>query len=408
VQNLHVIFFHPNAICIPGHAFTQKSKGRSIGCLARVFQAAGMQQPVSAALGLSEILSDKIAEQGPLRFDQFMDHCLYYPDYGYYTSGKLRAGPSRDFATSPTLTNIFGKLLALQLREMWALCGKGDFSVLEYGAGDGSLCCQILEYARAELPEFYASLQYFIVEKNGIRSSHEKITCLSSVEEMEEFSGCVLTNEVLDNFPVRVIEMNGGPKEMLVSARNGIFCGSLVSANDEVSEYLEFNKINLPDGIRFEFCPGLRSWLSSIRSRMKRGFILTIDYGFVSASELAVRKNGSLRSYRSQRLCESVFDDPGTQDVTAHVHFFALRNYGRELCFQDQGICSQAMFMRGAGLGTLLSDCSQAIDSIDALNRLHTLMLGIGNRFFVQVMSKGIEVAGSRLSGMQFAFRDRP
>ena len=99
---------------------------------------------------LSEIIKNKIREQGPISFHDFMEMALYYPELGYYTSTPDKIGKHGDYYTSPYLTNVFGNVIAKQLEEMWLLTGKKDFTVVEYGAGMGSLCNDILDQLKAE------------------------------------------------------------------------------------------------------------------------------------------------------------------------------------------------------------------------------------------------------------------
>src|SRR4030095_12957654 len=99
----------------------------------------------SMEMPLPDIIKNKILEQGPISFHDFMEMALYYPDLGYYTSSPDKIGKQGDYYTSPYFTNVFGNVIAKQLEEMWRLTGKQDFTIIEYGAGMGSLCVDILQ-----------------------------------------------------------------------------------------------------------------------------------------------------------------------------------------------------------------------------------------------------------------------
>jgi SAM-dependent MidA family methyltransferase len=114
-------------------------------------------------LSLNEIIINKIRTEGPLSFHDFMDMCLYYPGMGYYTSGGEKIGKSGDYCTSPYFTGLFGQLIAKQLEEMWRSLGEKEFTIVEYGAGTGVLCSDILRSAESLNPEFYDSLRYCII-----------------------------------------------------------------------------------------------------------------------------------------------------------------------------------------------------------------------------------------------------
>ena len=89
---------------------------------------------------LEQIIIDKIRKEGPITFEMFMDMALYYPELGYYSSGKNAIGRGGDFYTSPHLHPVFGTMLGKQLMEMWMVMGKPKiFHAVEIGAGTGYL-----------------------------------------------------------------------------------------------------------------------------------------------------------------------------------------------------------------------------------------------------------------------------
>ena len=94
---------------------------------------------------ITEIIIQKIQKEGPVSFRDFMELALYHPQAGYYTSGREKIGEDGDFYTSSYLSPLFGKMIAKQLEEMWGLLDKEPFTIIEYGAGTGTLCRDILE-----------------------------------------------------------------------------------------------------------------------------------------------------------------------------------------------------------------------------------------------------------------------
>src|ERR1700741_3838926 len=97
---------------------------------------------------LAAIIEQKILDEGPISFRDFMEMALYYPGLGYYSSVKDKIGQNGDYYTSSTLTPVFGALLGRQLEEMWQLLGEKQFTIVEYGAGTGSLCKAILDFLK--------------------------------------------------------------------------------------------------------------------------------------------------------------------------------------------------------------------------------------------------------------------
>ncbi|MFY9584591.1 MAG: hypothetical protein WAR21_08890, partial [Candidatus Acidiferrales bacterium] len=73
---------------------------------------------------LAHLLAERMCERGAITFAEYMRECLYHPEHGYYS----RVGASRfaDYYTSVDVHPIFGRLLARQLAEMWALLGSPE------------------------------------------------------------------------------------------------------------------------------------------------------------------------------------------------------------------------------------------------------------------------------------------
>src|ERR1700716_3338525 len=97
---------------------------------------------------LSEIIKQRIKMEGPISFRDFMEMALYYPGLGYYTSKQDIIGCNGDFYTSSNLTEVFGAMIGKQLEEMWRLTGEEEFTIVEFGAGTGALCHDILDYLK--------------------------------------------------------------------------------------------------------------------------------------------------------------------------------------------------------------------------------------------------------------------
>src|SRR3984893_2849552 len=117
---------------------------------------------------LARILADRIRQDGPIPFAEFMRECLYHPEFGYYN--RKESQRFADFYTSVDVHPIFGRLLARQLAEMWEVLGRPrEFHAIEAGAGTGRLAGQILDFAARALPEFYGSVRYLAVEQSAAR-----------------------------------------------------------------------------------------------------------------------------------------------------------------------------------------------------------------------------------------------
>src|SRR6202008_1780195 len=98
---------------------------------------------------------------------------------------------------------LFGHLVAKQIEEMWNISQEEKFTVLEFGAGPGNLCHAILDHMHSVGK--YDKLNYCIIEKSPYSIAEakkilpEKVQWVASLDELDPITGCVLSNELVDN-----------------------------------------------------------------------------------------------------------------------------------------------------------------------------------------------------------------
>ena len=364
---------------------------------------------------LSDIIKNRILVQGPISFHDFMEMALYYPDLGYYSSSPDKIGKHGDYYTSPYFTNVFGNVLAKQLEEMWLLTGKKDFTIVEYGAGMGSLCVDILRRLKHS-KKLYENLNYCIIEKSeamrqnekkiiGPDLINEKIVWYDSIEEIPSFTGCVLANEVLDNFSVhKVIMKQNELKEVFVDYDKG-FIEVLKPAPDDLKEYFAALGIELPNDFCAEVNLEAIDWIERISSSLEKGFVITIDYGYPS-SELykSYHRLGTIVCYNKHTVNDLPYENIGQQDITAHVNFSALKIWGAKHGLNNCGFTNQSQFLLGLGLTEHLRKLEEheknSFEVRKKLVLLHTLLMSMGKKFKVLIQQKGLK--NPFLSGLQF------
>ena len=77
----------------------------------------------------------------------------------------LRSVAKGDYLTSPEVSPVFGAMVGRQLRQMWEAMGSPSrFDIVEAGAGNGTLCRDILAWATRAAPEMLEATRYTIVE----------------------------------------------------------------------------------------------------------------------------------------------------------------------------------------------------------------------------------------------------
>lgn len=363
---------------------------------------------------LKEILTQRISQQGRITFSDFMTACLYEPGLGYYTSAGRKVGAEGDFYTSISVHAAFGRVIAREIAQMWRCMGSpAAFTLVECGAGNGRLACDIMDYLSEREPALYLNIQLALVEKEPTLESaqHEMLTAHTdkciwlSPEEFTSgrfsFSGCLYSNELIDALPVhRVVMTAEGLQEIYVAFTDGEFCeetGPL--STPAIAEYLSRIAIQLHPGQQAEINLAAPSWLTAVSQALQSGFILTIDYGFPATELFAPHRNrGTLLCYYRHQIEENPYIRLGKQDITSHVDFTTLMKRGEELELQSNWFGEQYRFLMSAGIVEEIEEVERSETSDEhklklrlALKKLILPDGGMGDTFRVLIQSKGVD-----------------
>jgi len=357
---------------------------------------------------LSGIIIQKIQNDGPISFRDFMEMSLYYPDLGYYTSSKEKIGKSGDFLTGPVMSPVFGAMVGKQLEDMWLMMGGGEFTVVEYGAGTGALCHNILGFLKSN-SRLYGNLRYCIIEKSP--AMREKSKCLlqdkvswyDSIRDIPDLKGCVLSNELVDNLSVHVVVMEEELMEVFVDYDNG-FKEVLRPAGEDLKNYFRELQVELPRSFRTEVNLEATSWIKEVSESLQQGYVLTIDYGYPS-HELyqSYRRNGTLICYNKHKINDRPYSSIGEQDITAHVNFSALCLWGYKNGLEFSGFTNQRQFLMSLGFPEYIKQTETPGEDYKNFKRemflTQTLLKEMGDKFKVLIQHK--ELPKKELLGLR-------
>lgn len=322
-----------------------------------------MAEPTDKAVPtpLEQHLYARIVAEGPISFADYMECCLYHPEHGYYMADRRRIGREGDFFTSSSVHRLFGRLIARQLHQMWGILGEPPaFVIAEEGAGEGHLCLDILDGIRDDFPAFYQALRYHLIEispdhrarQRLLLQGHAERIVWSARSELAGMVGCYLSNELVDAFPVHLVEMRDGRlREVFVTVADGVFQEILQPPSTaELAAYLDWIGVELHEGNRAEINLVALGWMREVAGLLRRGFVLTVDYGY-QASELYApwRTTGTLMCYHRHTSSEDPYLRIGEQDMTAHVDFTALAKAGAERNLEQLFYGEQCKFLLGLG-----------------------------------------------------------
>ena len=355
-----------------------------------------------------------------MRFDRFMELALYHPDNGYYaqTREQPQTGREGDFFTSVSVGPLFGRLLGRQFFQMWQLLEKpGEFWVIEQGAHDGRLACDILEWCRVEVPPFFKTIRYAIIEpsktsREAQKKSVEKakvagsITWFDALASLKECPlGIFLSNELVDSFPVRVITHHSGKwqEKRVTVNEEGAFAWTIQPLEgDDLTQAIHELPLLASEGYTTEVNLRAREWMREVASVMKRGYVVTIDYGFSASIYYApFRAQGTLTGYKNHQHVKDILAEPGQCDITAHVDFSALARSGKQAGWKTLGFIDQQRFLMGVARTEFSGAIGPQVHIGDNQRAWNTLTHPefLGTRFQVLLQAKDVP---EKLDGLQF------
>ena len=306
-------------------------------------------------------IREEIAKNGPIPFVRFMELALYHPEYGYYMSSGEKIGWKGDYYTSSSVHPVFGELLGRQLIQMGSALGEDLFTIVEVGAGKGTLSSDILNFIRKEAPLLFARLQYVIVERS-LALKEKQIAWLSPLfptqlrwedEIPQKLTGAVLSNELLDAFPVHRLRVAADSiQEIYVDWKDDRFMEVFNSpSTPELSAYLARLDLHFDRPLELEINLRALEWIQSVAESLRRGYVITVDYGYPAESLYSARRpKGTLLCYYKHTANEEPYLHVGEQDITAHIDFTSLAKAGEERGLSLIGFTDQTHFLMGLGI----------------------------------------------------------
>ncbi len=292
------------------------------------------------------------AAGGRITFRDFMELALYHPDHGYYSVLGDKTGKRGDYLTSPQVSPLFAKCLA-------RFIDAGP--VLEVGAGDGTLAAQLA-----------AKFDYLILERSpDLRRRQQERVQATWVDAMpERFEGTVLSNELLDALPVHRLARD---RERYVRA----------DFSEELGPYstprlaMYFERLGLEPAGEAEVNLDALDLMATVYARLRRGRVITIDYGY-EAEELFVRHpQGTFLTYYRHAADPNPYERIGEKDMTSHVDFTSLMRLGEEHGLRTALFTTQADFLASQGIGELLVEAQRTAPDPVSYTALRQAAIGL-------------------------------
>ena len=349
----------------------------------------------------------RIAQSGPVRFRDYMQMALYDPEFGYYASQSQKVGKEGDFVTSVSVGECFGLILARRLFAFWEENGRpGAFHIIEPGAHTGTLCADILGEIQSYSAPFFETVHYHLIEATPfLRDAQQatlgkrfmgKYSSYPSLAEVQGLHGVVISNELIDAFPVDLVKFQDGKWwQLYVDDSEGELTFIMEEPGDlTLQKFCATLGDTFPDGYLTEFNPGIASFVQDASSALSSGLMITIDYGHHGEDYYhPARTTGTLQTYHQHQKSDDPLAFPGAIDITCHVDFSCVISEATAAGFSEPNLSTQASYLTTHARNWLIS-LESAGDGGDAGTNLlrqfqtltHPAMLG--TKFMVLEMHK--------------------
>ena len=283
---------------------------------------------------------------------------------------------------------VFGALIARQLEQMWNILGEpGVFYVIEVGCGDGSLAWSIMDAGRRMTPRFAQALCYVAADyrpmslqgpvhvldwpsrdwpdglrdcglptKQDMNPEVQRVKA-EGLRSFRNVAGCILCNELIDNFPVhRFCIQDGRVKEVYVTLVDGKLVEALGEpSTPRIEKRLATLGLSLAEGYSGEVNLEMEDWVDQVATSLDCGFVLTVDYG-EQAADLYSPQNarGTLVCHYRHGVSDDPYRNIGEQDITCQVDFTSLKLLGERRGLATVGYATQSKFLENLGFYSFL------------------------------------------------------
>ncbi len=329
-------------------------------------------------------------------FRDFMEAALYDPERGYYS----RRTPTEDFYTAPELhpayAGALARVVAQRFELMKAAGVPGPYSVVEMGCGQGRLGRALLCEFKQRHPAWATQTRYVLIERSrtalldaimAASQVHGQVLGYSRLEELLPCSGIFLSNELVDAFPVHLLEKRSGRVfEVYVEDSGRTVLSDL--STPELVPHAQAVEASLAEGERHAVNLEARRWLRLVSQKLEAGYVVTIDYG----KRFGASPNPPRTFYR-HTTDELVTDGKGRKDITASVDFDALIDEGGRLGLGLELYGSLSRFLLEAGIADWMPSGDSVAD-LKARTKIKTLIHpeGMGEVFKVLIQKRSPEL----------------
>lgn len=293
-------------------------------------------------------LAARIAAEGPLRLDHWMQACNSH----YYAT---RNPLGTDFTTAPEVSQLFGEMIGGWIGDLWhRAIGPNPLlqtplTLVELGPGRGTLMADALRVL-SHLPAFAANTTLAFVETSPtlraaqartltgwVPTWHDTIDTLPTTNPL-----IIIANEFFDALPIRQF-LGHGLERAVHHTAAGFAATTITTPETDAREHSESST----------------AIIASLAARLQSqgGALLIIDYGQTTPT------TNTLQALRAGAATDP-YDTPGEADLTAHVNFTDLAQAAAPL--PVHGPIPQGQFLAALGIHTRAAALSRGKSTTEA------------------------------------------
>jgi SAM-dependent MidA family methyltransferase len=326
-----------------------------------------MIETISNTSSLAARLRKRIRREGPLKFSDWMKAALYDPEDGYYCrADRKKWGRQGDYRTSPERSSLFAATFARYFAGLFDELGRPSrWTVVEVGAGDGHFAKGVLQTLQQFFPQVFESTSYVIDEisphsrmiaQKRLESFLDRVE-FRKLDEIDINPGVVFSNELLDALAVDRVTLQGDEfKQLYITVGEaGNFEWLLDAVSPTLAPHLESHfeicGLRPAEGQIVEITVQLEEWLRGVAARLRKGFLVTVDYG-ADAADLYARSvgtSGTLRGFQRHQFVDDLLATPGEHDLTTTVNWSLVKSVGASVGFECSKFDRQDRFLLAAG-----------------------------------------------------------
>ena len=298
-------------------------------------------------------------------------------------------GMGGDFTTAPEISQMFGELIGLWCADLWDRAGRPEVAWVELGPGRGTLAADALRSMGkaglappVHLVETSPVLRAAQAERVPGATWHDAVDTLPTDRPL-----IVVANEFFDALPIRQLVKRGEEwRERFVAAQDTLFLP--IAGQPVPTAVIPEELRDAPSGSIIETCPAAVGIVRALAARIaaQGGALLVVDYGYegpaIGDTLQAVRGHASANP----------FEDPGDQDLTAHIDFATLAAAAQGEGALAWGPVAQADFLVALGIDTRAATLARtAPDRADEIAAARARLVGDMGELFRALALTGLD-----------------